>query len=144
MNRRGFLLGKFLPLHNGHAYMIDFARAYCDHLTIYVGTRSDEPISGKLRAAWMRKMYPDCYVIHVENDDLPSHPPTDAEGIKKFRKTWIDEVQRTQSSFGSYEFVFASEDYGKWVAEGIGAQFVPVDPKRTAIPISGTDIRYRS
>lgn len=133
---RGFLLGKFLPPHNGHVYMINFARAYCDQLTIYLGTRSDDPIEGALRFSWLQQMFPDCRVLWRPNDTIPQHPHEDED----FRNIWCNEVSSTQQCF-PYNFVFASEDYGKWIAEGIGAQFVPVDPSRTAIPISGTEIR---
>ena len=42
----GFLLGKFLPPHRGHQYLIDFARNHVDHLTVLVCTIAREPIPG--------------------------------------------------------------------------------------------------
>lgn len=141
--KRGFLLGKFLPLHNGHVYMIDFALAHCDHLTIYIGARSDEPIPAMTRYKWMLQLYGDIAdVILVENDDLPQKPE-DSPTVEEFRRIWISEVQKTETHpLYHYDYVFASESYGKWLAEGVGAQFIPVDPDRIAIPISGTEVRF--
>ncbi|WP_372899661.1 adenylyltransferase/cytidyltransferase family protein, partial [Stieleria sp.] len=50
----GMVLGKFLPPHLGHAYLVDFARHYVDDLTVVVGTLAAEPIPGARRYEWMR------------------------------------------------------------------------------------------
>ena len=50
---RGFVLGKFMPPHQGHVLLCDFARAYCETLTILVCSLESEPIPGRLRHAWM-------------------------------------------------------------------------------------------
>src|SRR5207302_10464947 len=42
---------------------------------------------------------------------------------------------------GRPDFVFASEDYGRRLAEELGAKFVPVDRERGAVPVSGTAVR---
>ena len=39
------------------------------------------------------------------------------------------------------ELVFASERYGHRLAAELGARFVPIDPARGAVPVSGTAIR---
>ena len=33
----GMILGKFLPPHLGHQYLVEFGRAYVEHLTVVVG-----------------------------------------------------------------------------------------------------------
>ena len=70
---RGFLLGKFMPPHDGHLMMCDFARAYCDELTILVCTRLVEPIDGNLRYAWMCELCPWARVVHFDRD-VPQEP----------------------------------------------------------------------
>ncbi|MFT6575209.1 MAG: cytidyltransferase-like protein, partial [Akkermansiaceae bacterium] len=37
-SQHGLLLGKFLPPHNGHLYLGNFARHFVKELTIVVGT----------------------------------------------------------------------------------------------------------
>jgi NadR type nicotinamide-nucleotide adenylyltransferase len=39
------------------------------------------------------------------------------------------------------DWIFASEAYGARLAEELGATFVPVDPARSVVPVSGTAIR---
>ena len=49
---RGLLIGKFLPPHQGHRQLIDFARSFCDQVTVLVCSLAAEPIPGDLRCAW--------------------------------------------------------------------------------------------
>lgn len=142
--RRGFVLGKFMPPHNGHVFMCEFARQYVDELTILVCSLPDEPIPGELRFAWMREMFPGCDVQWI-NDVLPQEPrgPDDLA----FRRLWRDVVLRcgpaTSADPAPFDVVFASEEYGRWLAVEVGAEFVPVDMARLAVPISGAEVRER-
>lgn len=130
---RGFVLGKFMPPHNGHVYMCDFARAYCDRLTILVCSLPGDPIPGELRFQWMREMFPDCDV-HWCHEILPQEPADHPD----FWPIWKDVIQRYG---GQSDVVFASEAYGHRLAAETGARFVPVDSSRAAVPVSGTAIR---
>jgi HTH-type transcriptional regulator, transcriptional repressor of NAD biosynthesis genes len=52
----GLIIGKFMPLHSGHQFLIDFARAQVTRLDVVVFTKTAEPIPGRLRAAWLREL----------------------------------------------------------------------------------------
>src|SRR5262245_10619902 len=69
----GFLLGKFLPPHRGHQYLIEFARAYVDRLTVLVCTIEQEPIPGRLRYQWMCEAFPGVDLVH-HTDEIPQAP----------------------------------------------------------------------
>lgn len=129
----GFLLGKFMPPHNGHVFLCDFARAYCRHLTILVCSLPDDPIPGERRFHWMREMFPDCTVVWC-HEILPQEPA----GHPDFWAIWRDVVARYA---GRPDVVFASESYGLRLATETGAVFVPVDVARSAVPVSATKIR---
>jgi NadR type nicotinamide-nucleotide adenylyltransferase len=131
---RGFLLGKFLPPHAGHVFLCDFARAYCDELTILVCTLDCDPIPGELRFQWMREMFPDCRVLHLA-EDVPQEPADHSD----FWDIWRGIVERFHPE--PIDFVFASEDYGHRLAAEARARFVPVDISREAVPVSGEAIR---
>ena len=149
--RLGFLLGKFLPPHQGHVFMCEFARQYCERLIILVATLPDEPIDGRLRYLWMKEMFPDCDVVWC-NEILPQEP-SDCETEEEFWEIWRSvsrdacrSVSIGQDGIGgsiwSYpDVVFASEEYGHRLAKELNAEFVPVDMKRTAREVSGTAIR---
>lgn len=134
---RGLVIGKFLPPHLGHKYLIDFAANYVDELTVLVCTLEKQPIPGTLRYGWMRRSFGGVRVLH-HPDENPEEP-ADAETPELFWALW-------RASILSYldappDFVFASEPYGAKLAEVLGARFIPGDPPRELVPISGTALR---
>jgi NadR type nicotinamide-nucleotide adenylyltransferase len=128
------ILGKFLPPHRGHVYAVEFARRFCDRLTVLVCSIAREPIPGRLRFGWMRELFPDCDVRHV-SDELPQEPGEHPD----FWPIWRDVVRRNTPALPRY--VFASEQYGHKLSEVLGATFIPVDIGREAMPVSGTAVR---
>ena len=134
----GLLLGKFLPPHRGHQYLIDFARQYADHLTVHVCSIPSEPIPGDLRFQWMREQWagcPDVTVVHC--DDLNPQVPEDDPD--HFWEIWRESLLSRQAQ--PPDLVFASEPYGFPLAETLGARYVPVDHAREIVPVSGTLLR---
>jgi HTH-type transcriptional repressor of NAD biosynthesis genes len=147
----GFLLGKFLPPHKGHDYLIQFAKNYCKELIVAVCTLEREPIPGELRFEWVREMAGHGVTVIWVNENLPQYPE---EAPDTFWDTWQRIVRESCKKHfytgqdglgGPYwkypDVVFASEDYGHKLAEVCNARFVPVDPDRSVVPISATKIR---
>ena len=132
--KSGLVLGKFLPPHLGHVYLIEFARAYASQVTVVVGTLAREPIPGELRFRWMRELFPDLDVVHLtdENPQEPHEHP-------RFWDIWRESLLRVAPR--KPDLVFASEPYGERLAKELGARFVPVDVARSAVHVSGTAIR---
>lgn len=134
---RGFVLGKFMPPHNGHVLLCDFAQRQVQELTILVCSLPDDEIPGGLRAQWMRDLFPQARVLWC-NEVLPQQPEDDPAN---FWPIWRDVVRRHHPE--PIDVVFASEAYGARLAEEVGARFIPCDPTRAAVPISGTAIRSK-
>jgi HTH-type transcriptional repressor of NAD biosynthesis genes len=130
----GMVLGKFMPPHLGHLYLCDFARNYVDELTIVVGTLPSEPIPGVVRFEWMRQLYPDCNVVHLDKV-LPQDPSETSDFWDLWRTALRDVVSQLP------DVVFASEAYGHRLAKELGARFIPVDPDRSIHHVSGTAVR---
>jgi HTH-type transcriptional regulator, transcriptional repressor of NAD biosynthesis genes len=130
----GMVLGKFMPPHLGHVYLVEFARNYVDQLTVVVGTLQAEPIPGELRFRWMRELFPDVNVVH-HTDENPQEPAEHPD----FWRIWHDSLMRVLP--GRPDFVFASEDYGWKLAEVLQGRFIPVDKARGVMPVSGTAVR---
>ena len=130
----GLILGKFLPPHAGHVYLVEFARRRCDQLTVVVGSLGREPIPGALRFQWMKELFPTVHVIHLtdENPQTPDEHPD-------FWAIWKASLERILPH--RPQRVFASERYGVPLADLFGATFIPVDPGRLALPTSGTAVR---
>ena len=131
---RGFILGKFMPPHNGHVLLCETARALVDSLTILVCWLPDDPIPGPLRLAWMRDLFPDCRVIG--HDAMAPQEPADHPD---FWAIWRGIVHTAHPE--PIDRVFASEAYGARLAAEVGAQFHPIDPGREAVPVAASAIR---
>ena len=132
---RGMVLGKFLPPHLGHVHLIETAQHFVDELDVVVGTLAREPIPGALRHAWMSELFPRARVLHLD-EELPQDPSEHP----RFWDLWRESLRRVLAPHLPTH-VFASEAYGHRLAEELGARFVPVDPSRVAVPVSGTAIR---
>ena len=103
-------------------------------LTVMVCTLDRDPIPGRLRYEWVRRMFPDANVVHV-TDDLPQEP----SAHRDFWTLWRDACLRAAG--GPVDYVFASEAYGPTLAEVLGARYVEVDRPRELVPVSGTLVR---
>ncbi len=132
---RGLVLGKFLPPHEGHLHLIEFARAYASELTIVVGTLAREPIPGDVRFGWMKELCGSfARVVHLD-EELPQDPSEHPD----FWSLWERSLRRAHPD--PIDYVFTSDAYGGRLAEVLGAEWVPVDPARAGVAISATAIR---
>lgn len=130
----GVILNGHRPLHIGHVYMIDFARAFVDELHIGVCTLSSESIPANLRYEWTKEQFPMCSVQLCH--DMPDYfnldyndPVLWAKTVKEYMK--IDKL----------DYIFASEDYGYTIAKELGIKYIPIDHNRNSIKISASMIR---
>ena len=130
----GVIIGRFMPPHSGHLYLIDFARHMVERLYVLVCTLSHEPIPGNLRYEWIRELAPSCEVIHI-TEEIPAA----RRGEVGATAIWAETVREAVSE--TITHVFASEQYGWELARHLDAQYVPVDPSRSNIPVSATAIR---
>jgi HTH-type transcriptional repressor of NAD biosynthesis genes len=124
----GVVLGRFLPVHDGHRYLVEFARAHVAHvanLHIFVRLAPGDPVPWKVRLEWLTELFPGAKVAAVE--DGPDG------GVDEER--WAEQIRSRVRP----RYVFAGEDYGPRLAQRLDARFVRVD--RQAIPVSGTQVR---
>lgn len=130
----GMILGKFMPIHKGHQYLIDFARKQVEHLTVIVGSLASESISGELRYEWVNELYPDVNVQHCM-DENPQYPHEHPD----FWNIWVASIRKFIPE--GPDVVFTSEEYGDELARRLGAQHILCDLSRSSVPVSATRIR---
>lgn len=131
----GFLLGKFMPPTIGHVHLAGFACNVVKDMTIVVETRDSDPVPGDLRVKWMRELFPQAKVFRLHKD-MPQSPSEHPD----FWNLWKETLMLFTEG-KSPDIVFASDDYGKPLAECLGARFFPLDPGREAVDISATRVR---
>ncbi len=130
----GLIIGRFIPPHGGHTYLIEYASQCCDRLYIMLCALKSDPVPGELRLQWMQEIYPTAEIIYVDEEnpdahrDNPAAPMIWARAVKKYIKK-------------SISLVFSSEEYGLPLAKQLHARWMPLDISRTAVPVSGQNIR---
>jgi NadR type nicotinamide-nucleotide adenylyltransferase len=132
--KTGLVLGKFMPMHKGHEYLIRFAQQYCEHLTVVVDCLEGQTISPELRKAWVEEQCPGVHVVALTTP-MPQQP----EDTPRFWEIWRDTLY--QAVGGRPDVLVANMDYGWALAEALACDFVPGDIARETFPISATAIR---
>jgi len=128
----GVVCGRFLPVHRGHQYLIDVARGSVEQLLVIVFATPSDPIPGALRVRWLRELYPDVDVELEERAVSTLVAPDPAELARV-----VARLHRARAP----HYLFASELAYEAAARALGSTFVPVDPTRASLPISGTALR---
>lgn len=128
---------KGMPFHRGHEALIEFAKSNCDHLTIFVGAREDEPIPLKYRLHWVSSTFLHDPHIKVIGDNINYPDDLSYDDLS----TWWG--KHILENFGQFDRVFSSEDYGDVFAKAMGAENVVFNQARTIVPISATMIREK-
>lgn len=132
----GLIVGRFDPPHLGHSHMIDWAAERTDQLVVYVNSSfAHDTVPGELRATWLAEAHPAVEVRVVRHSLATDWDDEDlwARWIELFQSHWPHEA-------GPHA-VFSSDGYVSGIADRLAAIAVSVDPDRTAVPITATQIR---
>ena len=150
MSRREFehalVIGKFMPPHEGHLYLIRTALLHCRRVTVLVLATSTERMDVHLRAEWLRECFAGDQSLRVvtATDDVPVDFG-DAELWREHVSVMRDALERDDAARGAsaapIDVVFSAETYGAELARQFGARHVLLDPARVLHPVSGSLVR---
>lgn len=142
--KRGLVVGKFMPFHKGHEFLIDTAKENCDEVYVLACHTPEEPISAEDRYKMLSGHYEypsmvDSGVIvkSVDTSHLPQYE-SDCNTLDEFYAPWIPFIAEHAPDIDS---VFTSEAYGDDFGRYFGVEHYLVDKERTTYPISGTEVR---
>ncbi len=124
----GVVLGRFLPMHDGHRYLIEYAKAFAARIHVFVRVGPNDPVPFPVRRDWLTELFPDVTVVPVH--DLPVIS-TRIDSARHWTRQILAHVRP--------DYLFAGEVYGPDLARSLDARLVLVD--RYAIPVSGTKVR---
>lgn len=144
----GLTLGKFLPLHKGHELLLQVAQANVDILVVLVGVHPDDPFSFEQRKEWVRRIVPYAHIMEqAETDKTATKDESGTVTDESYWQSWLADTRRILDSLdmqllgSEVSHVFTSDLYGERIAKEFGARWIPVDPDREMIAISGTSVR---
>lgn len=136
--KRGLVIGKFLPLHEGHLALIRFAASRCDELIVSMSYKPSDPIDPGLRFSWLNDVFweekrikPEMVLDDFDDESLP---------ISDRTKIWAAFIRRR---YPRIDALFSSEEYGEPFADQLGVPHEVFDIARERYPVSATLIRQR-
>ncbi|MGQ7853060.1 AAA family ATPase [Pedobacter sp. WC2501] len=134
--KRGLVIGKFMPIHNGHIALINFAASQCDELIVSMSFTPADKIDPVLRFEWIKEIFKDQFKVKpaIISDDF------DDETLPLNERTnnW---AIRMQEVYPKIDILFSSEFYGAPFASNLQAEHILFDEPRKSIPVSATLIR---
>lgn len=145
----GLVVGKFCPLHLGHERVIERAFADCDEVQLISWAKPGfAGYERERREGWLKARFPTATILVIDDTSLPEDAPAipSEEAPDNEHRRFVAWLCR--EVLGKLpNAVFTSEAYGDGFAEVLSAHFgqpvahICVDPARTTIPVSGTQIR---
>lgn len=139
MFENALVIGKFYPPHAGHRHLIAAAAAGARHAWVLVQGSRFESLTTAQRAQWLREEFDGANVTIVPvRNDCPVDYASD--------EIWTAQVENMRWALKKrgverIDAVYSSEGYGDQLSAAFRAVHVPVDPGRTAHPVSGTACR---
>lgn len=136
VHKRGLVLGKFMPAHQGHAHLIRFATELCERVTVVVDKVAGEWPPAEARAAGLSR---DLAGLAVNVRALSVETPQEPGDHRDFWRFWRDTL--VAACGGVPDVLVCSMDYGVPLAEVLGCALMPIDIAREAVPVTATAIR---
>lgn len=142
----GFIGGKFLPLHQGHIYVIIAASNYVDELYVILSSSKNRDrelcerdgikyMPAEIRLSWLGEAMNDLEnikIVHIEDDQWDNN------------YNWEEGANKIKEAIGKpIDYVFSSEtEYNDLFQKYYPtAKHIIVDDKRKTITISSTELR---
>ncbi|MCC7643973.1 MULTISPECIES: AAA family ATPase [unclassified Janthinobacterium] len=155
--KRGLVVGKFCPLHQGHELLIHRAQDASEELLVVSYTKPEFPgCEPARRDGWLRAQFPQAHIVVL--DDARLAALCAARGVPARTLPHNDDDGDAHRHFMGWlcwtvlerpvDAVFTSEDYGPGFARVLERHYasgpvahVSVDQARTLVPVSGTVAR---
>jgi HTH-type transcriptional regulator, transcriptional repressor of NAD biosynthesis genes len=136
---KAFVFGKFMPFHNGHRAMIEYAAEHCDELIVLPCISDKESISGKMRKKWIEQTFKWNSRIKVKLFNYKeSELPNTSVSSNEVSKIWSEKFKKI---LADVNLLVTSEPYGELVASFMNIRHLNFDISRTQVPVSATKIR---
>jgi HTH-type transcriptional repressor of NAD biosynthesis genes len=134
------IIGKCYPPHAGHELLVRTAAAVSDRVSVLILAHPDEALPIDDRVAWLAATVADLGHVTVVGGHDPHPIDYDDAAVwdlheAEFRRVLVQVTDEPVTA------VFSSEPYGTELARRFDATAVCVDPDRSLVPVSATDVR---
>lgn len=136
----GLVVGKFYPPHRGHLYLIERAAASCAQVTVLVMAAGSETVPLVERVAWLQASCAGLAAVTVTG--VHCDVPVDfSDGAIWAAQVAVMRAALEGNGRPPVHAVVSSEPYGDELAARFGAKHLCVDPVRTTVPVTASQIR---
>lgn len=136
----GLIVGKFYPPHRGHQYLIGRAAALFARVTVLVMAAGSETLPPGDRVAWLQASCADLPSVTVAG--VRCDVPVDfSDDVIWAAQVAVMRAALEESGRPPVDAIVSSEPYGDELAARFGAKHVYIDPGRTTVPVSASQIR---
>ncbi len=134
MEKIGFTIGKFAPLHKGHQLLLETALKEMDKFIVIIYETNITSVPLEVRANWIKSLYPEIEIRYALNP--PDKYGLDEESVNiqmEYLSKIIKDIKPTH--------FYSSEEYGRCVAEYLNIVDRRIDNKRELVAVNATTIR---
>lgn len=135
---RALVIGKFMPIHNGHVALIEFAATQADEVIVSMSYTESDGIDSALRFGWIKEIFknkPNIIPAIIKDDfDDESLP------LPLRTKRWADAMRK---AYPKIDLIVSSEVYGEPLAANLNAKHLLFDVDRSKFPVSASLIRQK-
>jgi len=129
------VIGKFMPPHKGHEYMIRFAQEFAEQVHVVVDCVKGQPMEPIVRKQWLEDE-----IRGIKAYALPNFMPQDPSETPDFWPIWKNALFNALDGVKP-DLIVAAMDYGYELASVMDCEFIPVDISRESFPVSATMLR---
>jgi HTH-type transcriptional regulator, transcriptional repressor of NAD biosynthesis genes len=135
---RALVIGKFMPIHNGHLALIAFAASKAEEVIVSMSYTETDTINPTLRLNWIKEIFKDKpnIIPAVIEDDFGD----ETLALPERTKIWAAAMLK---AYPKIDVVVSSEPYGEPFALNLNAQHILFDAHRREIPVSASLIRTK-
>lgn len=133
---KAYVLMTAMPPTKGHLRLIEFAALLSERAEVILCTQPGEPFTAWRMTALLKatEHMPNVH-FNLIHQELPQEP----EGHEGFWDMWAAFLR--MFGFEKGDYIVASEDYGKRLAEEVDGRFMPYDIDRELYPCKATQVR---
>ena len=136
--KTGLVLGKFLPLHQGHIALVQFALQNCDKLILLLCSTANEPIPGEIRKGWLASTFGTDVRVQIEHIQYNEQElPNTSVSSQEVSALWGAYINK---SFPGIDIFISSETYGDYLADYLHIEHTSFDKERSQVSISASAI----
>ncbi len=135
---KAFVVGKFMPPHVGHEYLINFASLWATDLYVLVDNVPGQTMEPRVRCEILHKHFASNPNIHISYHPVSTPQSPEEHGDRAdFFNIWKSIIH----SHVVPDVIIGSMDYVKPVSEVLGCDYIKIDVEREAIPMSATSLK---